>query len=447
MSRVLILHYHEIWLKGGNRRFFLSRLVAAVKRALAGLPVKSVVHVSDRLILSAENDVGLNLLLERLRRVFGIAYIAVAEEAPLELPALTKAACDLMVKKNPRSFAARVKMAAPNFGMNSMQVERELGREILQALRARSSDVRVNLEAPEATCWIEIIPEHAYVYTERVAGAGGLPAATAGRLVTLLSGGFDSAVAGYKMMRRGAHSVFVHFYGSPGPSKSSSVQVAEEIVSTLTPYQFTSRLYEIPFDGAQRQIVAGAPERYRVLLYRRLMARIARQVALAERALGLVTGDSVSQVASQTLHNLAALDHGMDLPVYRPLAGDDKEDVVRWARQIGTYSISCQPFEDCCPRFLPRSPAIFAKPEELVRAEARLDIEGLITSSLEEAKVVDFKYEGGQVRRQAAIPHRFQKLVLRRKTADGQIASQTHEGNLEQEGPRDCVEHAKADPR
>ncbi len=422
MNRVLILHYHEIWLKGGNRRFFLSRLMTAVKHALAGLPVQSLEHISDRLILSAQAQDALPEILERLGRVFGIAYIAVAEEVLPEMAALSRAACALMVGKNPPSFAVRAKIAVSNFGMNSMQVERELGRDVLQALRARSSGVRVNLDEPDATCSVEIIPGRGFVYVDRVPGPGGLPAATAGRLVTLLSGGFDSAVAAYKMMRRGAHSVFIHFHGSPRPARGSSASVAQEIVSALTPYQFTSRLYLIPFDSAQRQIVAAAPEKYRVLLYRRLMARMARQVAGAERALGLVTGDSVAQVASQTLHNLAALDHGLDLPVYRPLAGDDKEDILRLARRIGTYRISCEPFEDCCPRFMPRSPAICARPEELVRAEAGLELETLVTDGLEAASALDFKYERGQVSRQEAAPRKLEKLVARRKTAGAQAA-------------------------
>jgi len=197
------------------------------------------------------------------------------------------------------------------------------------------------------------------------------------------------------MMRRGAHLSFAHFYATPSPAQGSSRPVAEEIVRTLTPYQFTSRLYRIPFDQIQRQIVAGAHQSFRVLLYRRMMGRIAREIARAERALGLVTGDSVSQVASQTLHNLAAIDRGLDLPVYRPLAGDDKEEIIRLARTIGTYRISCEPFEDCCPRFLPTSPALFANPEDLDRAEAGLDIEALMRMGLEETSAMGFTFERG----------------------------------------------------
>lgn len=415
MDRVLILHYHEIWLKGGNKNFFLSRLAAAVRHGLADFSPISLRHVSERLLLTPEKESDLPAMLGRLGRVFGLAYIAPARMVSSDLTELGPLACQMMTEKNPQNFAVRAKIADPAYGMNSMQLERELGRLVLTHLRERGSDVRVKLNDPQVICSVEVIPGKALIYTDRVEGPGGLPAATGGRLVALLSGGFDSAVASYKVMRRGAHVIFVHFYGSPSPSQGSSKLVAEELLRTLTPYQLTSRLYLIPFDAIQRQIVAGAPERYRVLLYRRMMARIAREIARTERALGLVTGDSLSQVASQTLHNLAAIDRGLDLTVYRPLAGDDKHDIMRLARQIGTYKISCEPFEDCCPRFMPRSPAIFSRPEDLDRAEDGLDIESLVTMGLAAASALDFKFERGEVTAREGLPRRFQKFLARRQ--------------------------------
>ncbi len=423
MNRVLILHYHEIWLKGGNKNFFLSRLIAAVKQCLADLPVESLHYVSERLLLTPRDETAIPAIGERLRKVFGLAYIALARSSTSDLAELSSTACELMLEKNPENFAVRAKIADPTFGMHSMALERALGRAILDHLRAQGSSVRVRLDNPQVTCWVEIIPGKALLYADRFEGAGGLPPATGGRLVALVSGGFDSAVAAYKMMRRGAHVSFAHFFGSASPSHGSSKPVAEEIVRTLTGYQFTSRLYLIPFDCIQRQIVARANERFRVLLYRRMMARIAREIARAERGLGLVTGDSVSQVASQTLHNLAAIDRGLDLPVYRPLAGDDKQEIMRLARQIGTYAISCEPFEDCCPRFMPRSPALFSSPEELDRAEDGLDIDALVTLGLEAASVEDFKYERGEVTVREGLPRRVQKLVGWRKRDSDRAAT------------------------
>ena len=415
MDRVLILHYHEIWLKGGNKNYFLSRLIAAVKRALEGLPPVSLRFVSDRLVLEPQEEAAIPAMVERLKRVFGLAYIARARAVPADLEAMGRTARELMGAANPQTFAVRAKIAGHEFELNSMEVERALGQTILDHLRAQGSSVKVKLNGPQVTCWVEIVAGQALIYTERVEGAGGLPAVTGGRLVVLLSGGFDSGVAAFKMMRRGAHLTFVHFFSNPSESRGSSRPVVEEMVRVLTPYQFTSRLYLVPFEPVQRLIVAGARESFRVLLYRRLMARMAREIATAERALGLVTGDSVSQVASQTLHNLAAMDHGLDVPIYRPLAGDDKAEIVRLARQIGTYQISCEPFEDCCPRFMPRAPAIFSNPVELGEAESTLDIEALVTLGLENALVRDFKFEVGIVSEREALPHRYQKLLARRR--------------------------------
>ncbi len=411
MNRVFILHYHEIWLKGGNKNYFLSRLRSAIKQSVCDLPVQSLGRTAERFLLVPGDESAAPAILERLRRVFGLAYIAVAREVPSSLAELGPAACAMMAEKNPRNFAVRVKIAVTGYGMNSMELERQLGRVILDSLRARDPSVQVKLTNPEVTCWVEVVPGKALIYSDRVEGAGGLPAVTSGRLIVLLSGGFDSAVAAYKMMRRGCHAAFVHFFGSPSPSRDSSRGVAEEIVRTLTPYQFTSRLYLVPFDAVQRQIVAAAQESFRVLLYRRMMARIAREIARAEHAMGLVTGDSVSQVASQTLHNLAAIDHGLDLPIYRPLAGDDKAEILRMARQIGTYKISCEPFEDCCPRFMPRAPAIFAQPEQLDRAEAGLDVAALLRMGLEATTVSSFKFERGSVIMREGLPRRFEKLL------------------------------------
>jgi len=428
MDRVLVLHYHEIWLKGGNKNYFLSRLIAAVKRALADLPVSTPQFICERLLVAPREEAAIPAIVERLRRVFGLAYVASARAVPSALAQLAPLACEMMAEKNPANFAVRAKIADPDYALNSMELERALGRVVLDHLRGRGGDVRVKLNDPQVTCWIEVLPGKALLYTDRVQGAGGLPPVTSGRLVALLSGGFDSAVAAYKMMRRGAHVCFVHFFGPPSPARGSSKPIAEEIVRVLTPYQFTSRLYLVPFDPVQRQIVAVTHESYRVLLYRRMMARLARELARAERALGIITGDSVSQVASQTLHNLAAIDRGLDLPVYRPVAGDDKSEILRWARQIGTYKISCEPFEDCCPRFMPRSPAIFAQPEELHQAEAALDIEALLTLGLEGASALDFKFENGQVVSREAPARRLQKLIARRKGAAGPAAVQPTTG-------------------
>jgi thiamine biosynthesis protein ThiI len=213
----------------------------------------------------------------------------------------------------------------------------------------------------------------------------------------LLSGGFDSAVAAYKMMRRGAHVSFVHFWGGGADPGESSMHVARELVRQLVPYQFTAKLFLVPFEPLQRDIVANAPPSFRILLYRRLMLRIAEQLAYRDHANGLVTGDSLGQVASQTLQNMNAVGAAAKLALHRPLVGDDKQDIIALARVIGTHDISAEPFHDCCPMFMPKSPALFASPEELDAAESQLDMKEMVRRGLESAVLEKFQFAANRV--------------------------------------------------
>jgi thiamine biosynthesis protein ThiI len=216
-------------------------------------------------------------------------------------------------------------------------------------------------------------------------------------MTCLLSGGFDSAVAAHKMMKRGAHLSFVHFWGGGARPGESSVHVARELVQRLVPWQFSAKLYLVPFEPVQREIVASAPEEFRILLYRRMMLRIAEQIARSGRSLGLITGDSLGQVASQTLHNMAAVGAAVHMSLYRPLAGDDKLEIMAAAQKIGTYAISAEPFHDCCPIFLPRNPALHASPEELEQAEGKMDVEALIRQGIDAMAIERYRYAAGRV--------------------------------------------------
>jgi thiamine biosynthesis protein ThiI len=216
-------------------------------------------------------------------------------------------------------------------------------------------------------------------------------------MTCLLSGGFDSAVAAHKMMKRGAHLSFVHFWGGGARPGESSVHVARELVRRLVPWQFSAKLYLVPFEPIQREIVASAPEEFRILLYRRIMLRIAERIARADHALGLITGDSLGQVASQTLHNMAAVGDAIRIPLYRPLAGDDKLEIMAAARKIRTHDISAEPFHDCCPIFLPRNPALHASPEELERAESTMDVEALVRRGIDTVAIERYRYAAGHV--------------------------------------------------
>ncbi len=398
MAKTLVLHFHEIWLKGGNRNFFLGKLLEAVRRSLEGVAVGRVYATAARVLVEAPDEAAVPEALARLARVFGIHHFAVARETTPELDQIRAAAWEEVRERNFSSFAVRVKRSDKSFPLRSHELEREVGGFLLGKLReAANPGAKVNLSEPGLTCQVEVMPRAALIWSARVAGPGGMPANTAGRLVCLLSGGFDSAVAAYKVMKRGVHLAFAHFHASPAQPGESSAPVARELVRRLVRYQFSTRLYLVPFEPVQREIVAAAPEPYRVLLYRRMMLRIAEGVARKERALGVVTGDSFSQVASQTLANMQAVDRAARLPVYRPLVGDDKEEILDLARRIGTYEVSSEPFQDCCPLFLPRSPALHASAEELDRAEASLDVPALADRAIESAVVEKYEYRSGAV--------------------------------------------------
>jgi tRNA uracil 4-sulfurtransferase len=271
-------------------------------------------------------------------------------------------------------------------------------------LREVGRSVRVQLDDPEMTCRIEITPGPMLVYARRIPGTGGLPANTTGRMVCLLSGGFDSAVAAYKMMRRGAHVNFVHFWGGGARPGESSVHVARALVERLVPYEFTARLYLVPFEPIQREIVRAAPEQYRLLLYRRMMLRIAERIARKNHAQAIIAGDSLGQVASQTLQNMVAVGAASPMPIFRPLGGDDKQEILALARRIGTFEISEEPFHDCCPLFLPRSPALYASAADLEEAEAGLNVVELVKLAIDTMELERYSYSGGRVERVEVVP-------------------------------------------
>jgi thiamine biosynthesis protein ThiI len=253
----------------------------------------------------------------------------------------------------------------------------------------------VDLSEPDITCRVEITPGPALVYARKIPGAGGLPTNTGGRMLCLLSGGYDSAVAAYLMMKRGAHLSFAHFYGTGARPGESSIHVARELARRLTLYQLGVKLWRIPFEPIQREIVRYAPESYRILLYRRMMMRIAAVLARRDNALALVTGDSLGQVASQTLQNMVAVGEATLMPAFRPLAGTDKLEILALARKIGTYDISSEPFHDCCPVFMPRTPELYATPKSVAHAEANLDLAALVQQGVESATLERFRYANG----------------------------------------------------
>ena len=394
---VIVVHYHELWLKGGNRRFFLGKLHTALRQSLQGIPVERIEQPGDRYIVRLGEGASLEEAVRRLERVAGVANYAVARPVERSIEALCAVVWEEIEPLRFETFALRAKRSDKTFPHPSMEIEKTVGRFLLDKLRAAGREVRVQLKDPDVTCHIEVTPGPLLVYARKIPGMGGLPANTAGRITCLLSGGYDSAVAAYHMMKRGAHLSFVHFYGTGARPGESSLHVASGLARVLTPYQFRAKLYRVPFEPIQREIVRLAPDGVRILLYRRMMLRIAEVFARKERALALVTGDSLGQVASQTLRNLAAVEAVATMPVFRPLIGADKLEILATAKKIGTYEISSEPFHDCCPVFMPRTPELSATPEELDQAEANLDVPALVMQGVRGATLEKFVFADGRV--------------------------------------------------
>lgn len=397
MRPILIVHYHEIWLKGCNRQFFVQKLRQAIRQTIEGLDLEAPRFEDHRLVMICNSDHARDSALERLSKVPGIAYIGVGVEAEPTIAEIVATGARLMSDIPFHTFKVRCRRSRKNLPFRSSEIERELGQRINDEARAAGRPAKVDLTNAEATCFVEVTPHRALIYAQKVPGIGGLPTATAGKLACLLSGGFDSAVAAYKIIKRGVRLVFIHFHGAAAQPGEDSPPVARRLVEVLARYQLGAQLYLVPFTDVQRAVVASAPDAFRILLYRRLMLRIAERIAYKAHARGLVTGDSIAQVASQTLHNMQAVGAVATLPLYRPLVGDDKQEILDIARRIGTYEISSEPFTDCCPLYMPKSPEIFSKIGQLDEAEKRLDVDALVAQALAGTERETYVYHEGKV--------------------------------------------------
>jgi tRNA uracil 4-sulfurtransferase len=382
----IVVHYKELALKGRNRPWFVQILVRNLKAALAGLDVTSVRSVMGRIEIELGNNASWNEARERVARVFGVANFSYAARGPHDFAGLAAAILPALKHETPASFRVSVRRADKRIPFTSPQIEREVG-----GLIKMQTGWRVDLERPELTIHIEMLPAHAFFFFGKEAGAGGLPTGTSGRLACLLSGGIDSPVAAYRMMRRGCSVLFIHFHSYPILSRASQDKV-REIVRLLTSYQLQSRLMLVPFGELQQQVVLACPAELRVVVYRRLMLRIAEKLARGWRARALVTGEVVGQVASQTLENLTGIAAATTMEVLRPLVGMDKDEITEQARRLGTLAISNIPDQDCCTLFTPKHPATRAKLDDIVRAETALPVDAMVDAAVAAAAIQDFKY-------------------------------------------------------
>ena len=382
----VIVHYQEIALKGRNRPWFVERLVSNLRSATSDLGQVRVRALMGRIELRYGPGVEWPELRDRLSRLPGIANFSRAVRAPRDLDAITETILGELEDTDVGTFRVSAQRADKRFPLTSPEVERQLGGRIKAA-----RGWRVNLTAPELTVRVEILNDAVFCYLRKEPGAGGLPSGVSGRVACLLSGGIDSPVAAYRMIKRGCRVRLVHFHSYPILSRTSQEKVLE-IAELLTRHQLDSRLYLVAFGELQRRVVLAVPPPLRVVVYRRLMLRIAERIARRCGATALVTGEAVGQVASQTLDNIAVIDEVAAMPVLRPLIGMDKEEIVTEARRLDTYRVSIVPDEDCCTLFTPKHPATRATLRKVADAEAALDVEGLVSEAVGSAERRDLRF-------------------------------------------------------
>ncbi len=387
MNRVLLVRYAEIHLKGLNRPFFERLLVDRIKKALE--PIRpNVEREQGRVFIYDVPEDSLSVCVDRLCRVFGIHSVSVARCVEKDWNAIRAAALaetgSYAASKEKLTFKCFARRADKRFPMTSDQLCRELGHEILEAYPNLSVDVH----HPELSVTVEIRQTHAFVYSGEVLGAGGMPVGSNGKAMLLISGGIDSPVAGYMIAKRGVQLDAVHFYSYPYTSERARDKVIE-LTKLVSRYAGMIHLYLVPFTDIQMTIYDKCPSTETTVLMRRLMMKIAERIAKDTGSQALITGESIGQVASQTIESLCVTDDAVSMPVFRPLIGFDKEEIVEKAQKIGTFETSILPYEDCCTVFVPKHPVTKPKVDKLRESEALVDFEPLICKAIEQTERMD----------------------------------------------------------
>ena len=380
-ERLCLVHYHEIGLKGKNRATFENQLVTNLHRALAGFDIANIARVSGHLVVETNDRRASEELAAAIRRVPGVARVSLAYKCGLDADEYVAAAIQAMGEAGEfETFKVHARRSSTNYELHSLDMNRLVGAALCEAFPEKKVDVH----HPDVTVIVHVVQGNTYVYAASAPGVGGLPVGTAGKVVTLLSSGFDSPVATWMVGRRGATCVPVHFSGRPMTADTSE-WLCQDIVEALAPAGLVGRLYVVPFGERQREISLAVPQSMRIIMYRRVMLQVAERIALA-----IVTGESLGQVASQTLDNIAAVNEAVTMPVLRPLIGSDKQEIIRRAEEIGTYDISCQTAPDCCTLFMPRRPETHARLRQVLEAWESFDHEAMVEDLVANVEWRDF---------------------------------------------------------
>ena len=376
MKTHVIVKTHELALKGKNRPWFMRRLTQNLRMATKGAGVARVWQAQLMIGLSLEDESAWPEVKGRVMDCFGVAKFFLAYEFPQDLDQIQEALPPMLEGRKFQSFRMETNRADKRFPMTSPEVNTKLGKFVEDVTGAR-----VDLSDPDLTIYLDIQTRGILLYFDETRAHGGLPVGSSGRVAVMLSGGIDSPVAAWHMMKRGCPATYVHFHSYPLVDRSS-IEKAGELVQHLARFQRQSELILAPLAEIQKRIIVETPPAYRVLLYRRFMLRITECLAKQSRVKALVTGESCGQVSSQTIENIAVVDDVANMPVLRPLIGLNKEEIVGMARNIGTFPISIQPDQDCCSLFVPRHPETRGRLETVERLEQGLPVDELVAEAV-----------------------------------------------------------------
>ncbi len=378
MCDVALVYYSEIAIKGGKRPFFEKKLIENIERSVEKNDRDSVKKLEARLVIKLKSGFDINRVKNSLQRIFGIKWFAFAYLVPPEIEEIKRIALDKIKNKVEYSpnFRVVTRRADKDFPLTSQSVNEEIGEAIV-----RNYNLKVDLDKPQLEVHIEILRKQAFLFFHRVEGLGGLPVSTSGRVLALLSGGIDSPAAAWLMMKRGSSVDFLHFHPYRSAKEVENSKIFS-LVRLLTQYSFKSKLYLVPFYPFHVRVVTRVDQSYEMVLFRRYILRVAEEVARREGIKGIVTGDNLAQVASQTLDNIYAVEREISIPIFRPLISYDKDEIVDIARKVGSYEISISPYyKDCCS-ILARHPKTEAKTEVLEKLAGKIDMEGAVSESL-----------------------------------------------------------------
>lgn len=390
---IIIIRYSEIALKGLNRPYFEKKLTENIKKTLKKIATKEKLKIKKEwgqvIIFKKSGTITENIekkLKEKLQNVLGIENFCFAIKSSKNIKELAKKIIESLNSISFKTFKIDAKRQDKSFKLTTPEIEKLLGEKILKKFKTK----KVKLRNPDLTIFVEILKDLSVIYFEKIKGFGGLPVGTSSKGVCLLSSGIDSPVAGFKMAKRGMKIEFLHFSSYPFTSYKS-VENVKKIVRVLTQFNLDSNLYISNISEIQRYIISRVPARLRLIFYRRAMLKIAKLLAEKVNAKTLITGESLGQVASQTIENIKAIEYGINFPILRPNIGDNKEEIVNLAKKIKTYEISILPYEDCCSFMISKHPETKANIKEILEIEKKLNLDPLIKSSFKNLEKIKFK--------------------------------------------------------